>query len=324
MLLTVLAIAGGVALLAYAADQFVLGAARVALIRRISPLVVGVVIIGFGTSCPELLVSAIAAAGGQPEIAVGNVVGSNIANLSLLLGVGAIIVPLAVASGTVRREAPITVAAMVAFALAVQGGGVEWWEGLALLVALAVAIWTVTTASQPSPEVQGSAGEPSDPLGVEAAELADVTGHSIRPEVLRTVLGLLGTIAGAQLLLWGAIDVADRIGLAEGFVGATLVAIGTSLPELVTVIQSARRRETDLIVGNLLGSNMFNALGVGGVMGLIGSSELDAPSLTGYAVIFAVVVAVVAWLAMFTRRTIGRVEGVALVVVYVALVPLLN
>jgi cation:H+ antiporter len=323
VLLTVLAIVGGVVLLAYAADQFVLGAARVALIRKISPLVVGVVIIGFGTSCPELLVSAIAAAGGQPEIAVGNVVGSNIANLSLLLGVGAIIVPLAVASGTVRREAPITVAAMVAFALAVQGGGVVWWEGLALLAALAVAIWTVTTASPSGPALDGVVAS-SDPLGPEAEELADVTHHSLRPEVLRTILGLVGTIAGAQLLLWGAIDVADRIGLAEGFVGATLVAIGTSLPELVTVIQSARRRETDLIVGNLLGSNMFNALGVGGVMGLVGSSGLDAPSLTGFAVIFAIVVALLAWLAMITRRTIGRLEGLAMVVGYGVMVPLLN
>jgi cation:H+ antiporter len=188
----------------------------------------------------------------------------------------------------------------------------------------------VTTASQPNVQVPGSvpveagAAPASDPLGAEAEELADATGHSIRTEVVRTVLGLLGTIAGAQLLLWGAIDVADRIGLAEGFVGATLVAIGTSLPELVTVIQSARRRETDLIVGNLLGSNMFNALGVGGVMGLIGSSELDAPALTGFAVIFAIAVAAVAWLAMATRRTIGRIEGAALVVVYAALVPFLN
>ena len=318
MLLTVLAIVLGVALLAYAADQFVLGAARVALIRNISPMVVGVVIIGFGTSSPELLVSAIAAVGGQPEIAVGNVVGSNIANLSLLLGVGAVIVPLTVASGTVRREAPITVGAMVAFAWAVQGGGVEWWEGVAMLVALAAAIWAVTTASA------ASSGVTPDPLGAETEELADVAHHSLRREGIRLVLGLLGTVAGAQLLLWGAIDVADRIGLAEGFVGATLVAIGTSLPELVTVIQSARRRETDLIVGNLLGSNMFNALGVGGVLGLIGSSGLDAPALTGFAVIAAIVVAAVAWLAMATRHTIGRVEGIMLVIVYAALVPLLN
>lgn len=311
MLLTVLALVVGVVLLAAAADQFVLGAARVALIRSISPLVVGVVIVGFGTSAPELLVSGIAAAGGQPEIAVGNVVGSNIANLSLLLGVGAIIIPLRVASSTVRREAPIAVAAMVAYALAVQGGGITLAEGVVLLVALGLAIWKVSTSTA------------ADPLGPETEQLADVGTHRFGTEVVRTLVGLVGTVAGAQLLLWGAVDIADRAGLGEGFVGATLVAIGTSLPELVTVIQSARRRETDLIVGNLLGSNMFNALGVGAVTGLVGVGTLDDPALTEFGVVAAVGVAALAWLMMRTSRTITRREGVGLVVLYVALVPFL-
>ena len=312
MLLTLVALAVGVALLAFAADQFVIGAARVALISRISPLVVGVVIIGFGTSTPELLVSAIAAGGGDPEIAVGNIVGSNIANLSLLLGIGAIIVPITVASSTVRRETPITVAAMVLFLVLVQGG-VNWWEGIVLLGAMAGALWLVTHGSK--------AGV--DPLGPEAEELADATHHSMRTEVVRTVLGLVGTVAGAQLLLWGAVDIADRAGLGQGFVGATLVAVGTSLPELVTVVQSARRRETDLIVGNLLGSNLFNALGVGGVIGLIGARGLDDTRLTLVAAGAAVGVSLLAAMAMSTRRTVVRWEGIGLIVVYAAIVPFL-
>lgn len=311
MVLTLLALLAGVVLLAYAADQFVIGAARVALISRISPLVVGVVIIGFGTSSPEMLVSAIAAAGGDAEIAVGNIVGSNIANLSLLLGIGAIIVPITVASGTVRREAPITVGAMVLFLVLVQGG-INRVEGVVLLVAMALALWQVT---------RGSKG--GDPLGPETEELADPSHHSMRAEIVRTVLGLVGTVAGAQLLLIGAVDLADRAGLGEGFVGATLVAIGTSLPELVTVVQSARRRETDLIVGNLLGSNLFNALGVGGVIGLIGATQLDDASLTIVAAGAAVAVSLVAALAMSTRRAVERWEGIALVVAYVAIVPFL-
>jgi cation:H+ antiporter len=314
MVLTLLAVVVGVALLAYAADQFVLGAARVALIRRLSPIVVGVVIVGFGTSAPELLVSGIAAASGQPEIAVGNVVGSNIANLSLLLGVGAILIPLSVASSTVRREAPIAVAAMVAYALAVQGG-ISLPEGVALLVALGLAIWKVATSG---------AGIAADPLGAETEELADASMHSLRTEAVRTLLGLVGTIAGAQLLLWGAVDIADRAGLGEGFVGATLVAAGTSLPELVTVVQSARRKETDLIVGNLLGSNMFNALGVGGVTGLIGAGSIDDPGLTEFGVVAATGVAVLAWVMMRTGRSISRLEGVVLVVLYACLVPFLS
>ena len=314
MVLTLLAVVVGVALLAYAADQFVLGAARVALIRRLSPIVVGVVIVGFGTSAPELLVSGIAAASGQPEIAVGNVVGSNIANLSLLLGVGAILIPLSVASSTVRREAPIAVAAMVAYALAVQGG-ISLPEGVVLLVALGLAIWKVATSG---------AGIAADPLGAETEELADASMHSLRTEAVRTLLGLVGTIAGAQLLLWGAVDIADRAGLGEGFVGATLVAVGTSLPELVTVVQSARRKETDLIVGNLLGSNMFNALGVGGVTGLIGAGSIDDPGLTEFGVVAATGVAVLAWVMMRTGRSISRLEGVVLVVLYACLVPFLS
>lgn len=311
MLLTLLALGAGVVLLTFAADQFVLGAARVALISRIPSLVVGVVIVGFGTSSPELLVSAIAAAGGDADIAVGNIVGSNIANLSLLLGVGAIIVPIAVASTTVRREAPITVGATLLFLVLVQGG-LGPVEGVVLLAAMGTSLWLVTRGSRSG-----------DPLGPEAEELADPSHHSMRSEVLRTVLGLIGTVAGAQLLLWGAIDLADRAGLGQGFVGATLVAIGTSLPELVTVVQSARRRETDLIVGNLLGSNLFNALGVGGVIGLVGAQGLDDTRLTVVAAGAAVGVAALAALAMRTRRAVERWEGIALVALYAAIVPFL-
>lgn len=311
MLLTLGAIAVGVALLAYAADQFVLGAARVALIRNIPTLVVGVVIVGFGTSAPEMLVSTFAAAGGEGEIAIGNIVGSNLANLSLVLGVGALLVPLVVDSRTVLREGPMTVAAMVAFGLAVQGGGIAWGEGLVMLTLMGGALWVVTRRSV------------GDPLEPEVEELADAVHHRLGVEVLRTVLGLVGTVAGAQLLLWGAVELAERVGLGQGFVGATLVAVGTSLPELVTVIQSARRKETDLIVGNLLGSNLFNALAVGGVVGLVGSTTVDAPELTTVAAVAAVAVALIAVVAMRTGHTVTRWEGVGLVVGYAVVVPFL-
>lgn len=312
MILTVLAVVVGVGLLAFSADQFVLGAARVALLRRLSPLLVGVVIIGFGTSSPELLVSASAAIGDSPEVAVGNIVGSNIANLTLILGVGALIVPVTVASSTVKREAPAAVLAMLAFALLVQGGLV-WWEGTLLLGALVVVLGGLARTGRSA----------TDPLAADATELADPAAHDLRVEAVRTLLGLVGTVAGAQLLLWGALELAERADLGEGFVGATLVAIGTSLPELVTVVQSARRGETDLIVGNLLGSNLFNPLGVGGVVGIIGMPSLDDPALTTVAVSAAVIVSVIALVAMITGRTVQRAEGAGLVVLYLALVPFL-
>jgi cation:H+ antiporter len=311
VVLTLLTLVGGIALLAYAADQFVIGAARVALLRRIPTLAVGVVIIGFGTSAPELLVSSLAAAGDKPEIAVGNIIGSNIANLSLLLGFGAVLVSMRVASGTVRREGLMTLGAMIAFALAVRGGGISRIEGLALLVLLAIALIVVMRAS------------PGDPLGSETADLVSPEGHRLGVEVVRTLLGLVGTIASAQLLLWAAVDLAARAGVSEGFVGVTLVAVGTSLPELVTVIQSARRRQTDLIIGNLLGSNLFNALGVGGVIGLVGTSGIDAPQLTTIAALAAVGVAALAVGAMRTGRGVSRLEGIVLVAIYVAVIPFL-
>jgi cation:H+ antiporter len=300
----------GVILLAWASDQFVVGAARIAVLRRVAPLVIGVVIVGFGTSTPELLVSALAAARGEPEIAVGNIVGSNLVNLGLILGIGVLILPLAVDSQTVRREAPLTVGAMALFAVMVQGG-INWVEGV-LLVSAMVAALTVVVRRRPQ-----------DPLGAEAVELVGGDLH-LRFEVARTVLGLLGTLGGAQLLLWGAVDLADRAGLGEGFVGATLVAVGTSLPELVTVVQSARRGEGDLVLGNLLGSNLFNALTVGGVAGLVGAGALDAPALTGFAAVAAVVQAGLVMLMMRTGRRISRREAAVLVVTYAVAIPFLG
>lgn len=312
MLVALLAVVAGAAILAVAADQFVVGAARVALLRRMSPLVVGVVIIGFGTSSPELLVSASAAVGGDGAIAVGNVVGSNIANLTLLLGIGAAIVPLVVASSTVRREAPLVVVAVAAFAVVVFDGDVGVVEGVVLLVGLAGAIGWITRGSS------------SDPIAAEAVEFGDARAHRFDVEVARTLVGLAATIGAAQLLLWGAVDAADRLGLGAGFVGATLVAVGTSLPELVTVVQSARRAETDLVVGNLLGSNLFNALGVGGVMGVIGVEGIDGAAVTSVGPLVAVGVAGIAWVAMASGRRVARLEGILLVVAYAAIVPVLT
>ncbi|MDW3212499.1 MAG: sodium:calcium antiporter [Ilumatobacteraceae bacterium] len=301
----------GAGVLAVAADQFVIGAARVALIKQVPALVVGIVVVGFGTSAPELLVSVLAVVGDEPEVAIGNIVGSNIANLSLLLGVGALLVPLAVDSRTVRREAMLVVAATVGFGLAVQGGGIGRIAGVGLLAAMVAVLVVVIRTST------------DDPLGTDVIEFSDTTEHRLARETGRLVIGLAGTLGAAQLLLWGAIDLADRAGLSGGFVGATLVAVGTSLPELVTVVQSARRSETDLIVGNLLGSNLFNALVAGGVVGLIGGPRIDNQSLTAVAVIASIAVACLAALAMRSSYVVSRREGIILVAAYAVVVPLL-
>lgn len=316
MLLGVAAIIVGVAALAWAADQFVIGAARVALIRNVPSLVVGVVIVGFGTSAPELLVSALAVLDDNTAVAVGNVVGSNLANLTLLLGIGAVIVALRVESRTVRLEAPIVLAATIAFAIAVQGG-VQRWEGVLLAAGLVGSMAVIARKPRAEPAA-------SDVVGDEVVEFADAEHHRLGIELIRTAVGLVATVGTAQLLLWGALRVADETGLSGGFVGVTLVAVGTSLPELVTVIQSARRGETDLIVGNLLGSNLFNALAVGGVIGILGAPAFDDTSLTIIGAGAAIVAAALATIAMATRRTVTRTEGIVLIVAYVATIPLLT
>ncbi len=315
MAVGLLAIAVGVAVLAFASDQFVIGAARVALLRNVPALVVGVVIVGFGTSAPEMLVSALAVIDDQTAVAIGNVVGSNLANLSLLLGVAAILVPLTVESRVVRFEAPIVVGATAVFALAVQNG-VSRLEGVLLLLAMAASLVAITARSRALARVS-----PGDQLGSEVEGLAGASGHQLSREVVRTLAGLVGTIASAQLLLSGGLRVASETGLSGGFVGVTLVAVGTSLPELVTVIQSARRRETDLIVGNLLGSNLFNALAVGGLIGVLGGPAVEDRSLTLIATVAAVGVAAVALVAMVTRHTVSRPEGVGLIGLYLVSLP---
>jgi cation:H+ antiporter len=312
MLLAIVAGVAGLLLLAYASDQFVIGAARAATLLRLSPIVIGAVVIGFGTSAPELLVSTIAALQGSLDVGVGNIVGSNIANLTLVLGIAALVTPIVVGATVLRREAPLSFLSVLLFALLVQGGmGVL--EGVVLLLAVGATLWVVLR----------SAREDDPLLTSEVEEFVTAGPPSGRRESVRIALGLLGTLAGAQLLVWSATTVAAEVGLAEGFVGLTLVAVGTSLPELATAVQAARKMETDLIVGNLLGSNIFNSTIVAGAAALAGPGLPLDPVLTGLAVVLMVVVAAVAAGLMVSGRRVERWEGAVLLVAYLVMVPFL-
>jgi len=313
MPLSLAGIAAGLLLLTWAADQFVFGAARVARRLNLSSVVIGAVVIGFGTSAPEMVVSGIAAGRGSLDFAVGNVIGSNVANLSLVLGVSAMVVPIAVRSPVMRREAPLSLAAVLLFGLLVQGG-LTTTEAIILGVALTAALAVILV---------GSIGHQDDVVAAEVEEFLQGPAHPWWQDAARTVAGLVGTVAAAQLLVVSATDVAGRMGLAEGFVGLTIVAIGTSLPELATSLVAARKNETDLIVGNLLGSNLFNSLAVGGVAAGIGAGPLTDPTLSGTATLLMIGVATVATIFMASGRRVTRGEGTALVIVYVIAVPLL-
>lgn len=311
MALSVLGIVLGLAVLTYASDQFVVGAARVARNLRLSPILIGAVVIGFGTSAPEMLVSGIAGAQGSLDIGVGNIIGSNVANLSLVLGVAALVTPIVVRSPVLKREAPIALVATIVFAIVVQGG-LAGGEAAILAVVLVIGLALIVLGAR----------------GGDAAMTAEVDEFltddiSTGREVLRTVLGLVFTLGAAKVLVDAAVAIAGELGIAEGFVGLTIVAIGTSLPELATAVQAARKGETDLIVGNLLGSNLFNAGAVGAVAGYLGPGMLQDPELTGLAVYLMVGVAVLATAFMVTGRRVARWEGAALLVLYAAAVPFL-
>lgn len=315
MILDLVFVAVGLVLLTKAADQFVIGAARIALVMQVSAVVVGAVIVGFGTSAPEMLVSGVAAWQGDAEVGVGNIVGSNVANLTLVLGAAVLIVPIAIAGSTVRKETPLMVMSVLLFAWFVQGG-VTVVEAAILLVVLFGSLFLLIKTGGVSPDPD---------LEREVAEFTD-RAHMprLRTEVVRTIVGLIGTLIGAQLLVSGAVDIAEEFGLSGGFVGFTLVAIGTSLPELVTAVAAARAGEPDLIVGNLLGSNLFNSLAVGAVLVMAGTSDFDSPRLLSVGVLAMVAVAVGVWVVMITRRKIVRWEGAVLLVVYIGAVALIG
>jgi cation:H+ antiporter len=311
MALSVLGIVVGLAVLTYASDQFVVGAARVARTLRLSPILIGAVVIGFGTSAPEMLVSGLAGAQGSLDIGVGNIIGSNVANLSLVLGIAALVTPIVVSSPVLKREAPISLAATMVFAVVVQGG-LAGGEAAILSVVLIVGLGLIILGARLG----------DDAMTAEVDEFLTADTTTTR-EVIRTLLGLGFTLGSAQVLVVSAVTIADQLGLEEGFVGLTIVAIGTSLPELATAIQAARKGETDLIVGNLLGSNLFNAGAVGAVAGFLGPGALNDPSLTGTAVYLMVGISVLATVFMITGRRVGRREGAVLLLIYVAAVPLL-
>jgi cation:H+ antiporter len=312
MALSLLGLVLGLVVLTYASDQFVVGAARVARVLRLSPILIGAVVIGFGTSAPEMLVSGLAGAQGSLDIGVGNIIGSNVANLSLVLGIAALITPIVVRSPVLKREAPIALVATLVFAVVVQGG-LAGGEAVILGVVLVVGLGLIITGARRGDEA----------FTAEVDGFLTETPPSLPRESVRTVVGLLVTLGSAQVLVVSATTIARELGLAEGFVGLTIVAIGTSLPELATAVQAARRAETDLIVGNLLGSNLFNAAAVGAVAALAGPGELDDPNLTGMAVVLMVGIAILATVFMTTGRRVARWEGGALLVIYAVAVPLL-
>ena len=301
----------GLVVLSLAADQFVRGAARLAVVLRMAPIVVGAVVVGFGTSAPEMLVSTVAAANGRLDIGVGNIIGSNVANISLVLGAASFVSVVPVSSGVVRRDAAVSVAAVALFALFVQGD-LGRLEGLVLVAALGA--WFVLV-------LRGS--RTSDADMEDLSELVGEHPPALGVETVRTIVSLALVAGSAYILVEGAERVAEALNLSGGFVGYTMVAVGTSAPELVTAVAAARQRETELLVGNLLGSNVFNSLAVGGAIGLVGAGPVGDVTLQTLGSLMMVVICVVSWAAMAIGLRVSRIDGVVLLCLWVVSIALL-
>ncbi len=264
------ALASGLVILTWSADRFVEGAAGLARAMGVSTLIIGLTVVAFGTSAPEMLVSAVAAWQGNSGIALGNAIGSNITNMALVLGVTALMAPLSVHSSTLNREFPLMLAVMLVVMGLLWNGTLGRIDGLLLLSGMAaLVLWTVHLA-RTSP--------PDDPLVAEYGEEIPEAMPVGRAWLL-LVAGLLLLLLSSKLLVWGAVGLAHHFGISDLVIGLTIVAIGTSLPELAASVMAARKGEDDIAVGNVIGSNLFNLLGVLGIAGVIGPAPVEAAVL---------------------------------------------
>jgi cation:H+ antiporter len=304
-------ITAGLALLVFGADRFVHGAAALARNLGIAPLLIGLTIVAFATSAPEILVSIIAASRGEPDLAIGNAIGSNITNIGLVLGITAMIKPIQLTSATLRREMPALLAVSLLTVALFLDSYLSVVDGLVLLTGLIIVMVWLTRL--------GLRSAANDPIKAEfEAEIP--RGVNTYVAALWLLAGLTLLLFGADLLVDGAIDIARALGVGEVVIGVTLVAIATSLPELAVTLVSALRGEFGLAIGNIVGSNIFNLLAVVGIASIIEPAQLPPSVLTLH--IFVMVAFTLVLFAMTYdyegKGNISRFEGLSLIAAYVA------
>ncbi|MEG9532744.1 calcium/sodium antiporter [Mannheimia indoligenes] len=314
MTLALAAIIGGLIVLVWSADRFVDGAASTAKHFGMTPLLIGIVVIGFGTSAPEMIVSASSALSGSPGIALGNAYGSNITNIALILGLTALIKPLMVNSEVLKKELPILMAVTLLSAYLLYDADVTRLDAIILLAVFAVyMVWTVITAMKSK----------NDALAIDVdAELESSSEMSLGKSILWLIIGLVLLVVSSQFLVWGAVEVAKFFGVSDLVIGLTIVAVGTSLPELASSIAAARKGEVDLALGNIIGSNLFNTLAVVGIAGAIEPMQAVAEVFSRDIVIMSALTFLlfVFGLNIYRRPEGGRInrlEGLILFAAYV-------
>lgn len=312
MTLALLAIVVGLALLVWSADKFVDGAAVTARHFGMPALLIGMVIVGFGTSAPEMVVSALAASQGNPGIALGNAYGSNITNIALILGLTALISPIAVHSTILRKELPILTAVTALAAYQIWDGQLTRTDALVLLaVFFGLMGWTIRQSLKTRDDALENEFE------------AELQSHEmpLKRALMWLVLGLVVLIISSRLLVWGAVDIAKAFGVSDLIIGLTIVAVGTSLPELASSLIATRKGEHDIALGNVLGSNLFNTLAVVGIAGVIHPLPVEPEVFSRDMLVMSVLtVSLFVLCRGFAGRPghITRVEGGVLLAAFVA------
>ncbi|MBD3669394.1 MAG: calcium/sodium antiporter [Gammaproteobacteria bacterium] len=304
------AIIVGFIMLVWGADRFVIGAAALARNLGVPPLIIGLTVVGFATSAPEMLVSGMAAWGGNSGMGVGNAVGSNITNIALVLGATALIKPMTVHSGVLQREFPMMFLAILFALMLLLDGVLSFWDGIFMLGGLLLIIYWIVNISLRTRK--------RDPMTVEyEAEIPKEVPTWKASALL--ILGIVVLLVSSRILVWGAVEIAVAFGISDLIIGLTVVAIGTSLPELAASIMSALKNEHDIAIGNVIGSNIFNILGVLGLPGVINAYQLepdfmvrDLPMMIG----LSIALFVMAYGFRGTGR-LNRYEGGALLLVFV-------
>ncbi|MCO1333000.1 calcium/sodium antiporter [Microbulbifer sp. OS29] len=312
MLLAAVAIIAGFVVLVWSADRFVDGAAATAKHCGMPTLLIGMVIVGFGTSAPEMVVSAIAALNGNPGLALGNAYGSNIANTGLILGISALLIPLSVHSKIVRKELPLLLAITLLSGAFLWNGQLERWEGITLLIGFFALIgWSIFSALR----------NKGDQLEGEVETELKENPMPLNTAIFWLVAGLVLLIISSRLLVWGAITIAESLGVSDLVIGLTIVALGTSLPELAATLVAARKGEHDIAIGNVVGSNMFNLLAVVGIAGTIAPMPIVPHEVLSrdWPMVLGLTIALFIFAYGFRGQgRINRWEGAALLMAYLA------
>lgn len=312
MLMAFVAILTGFISLVWSANRFVEGAAVTSKYSGMPPLLIGMVVVGFGTSAPEMIVSAIAAFDDNPDLALGNALGSNIVNIGLILGVTALISPIIVNSDIIRKELPIFLGVGVIAGAFFWDGALEAVESMLLLFTFFILIgWTIVVALKS----QG------DSLEKELLQDMNQQTMSLGRAIMWLLVGLMLLIISSRVLVWGAVSMAESMGVSDLIIGLTIVALGTSLPELAASVIAARKGEHDLAIGNVIGSNMFNVLAVVGIAGVISPMSQIAPDvITRDWIVMMLMTGILLVMAYGVKGQgrINRMEGGLLLVSFVA------